>query len=184
MPVRVPSAAGSDSQLGRVQDERLRLELAQLGLARVDEHRPREERVVRMVGDHTNGDPVLGICAREGVHDVEVAAAEVRDHLLAQAVEVLLGDLGVDVTPPDPLLGAGLADDELVLRRAPGVLAGVDVERAALGDPAVATLDGVVVEERGRRVPVDVAGRLDAVLGQSDAPVLPGGRRHRAGHPT
>ena len=88
----------------------------------------------------------FGIGAGERVDDVEVAAAEVLDGLLAQPVEVRLRDLGVDVPPPDPVLGAGLADDELVLRRAAGVLAGVHVERAALGNPPLAALDGVVVE--------------------------------------
>ena len=169
---------------GRVQDERLRLELAQLLLARVDEHRPGEERVVRMVRDDADGDPMPGVGAGEGVHDVEVAAAEVRDGLLSQPVEMLLGDLGVDVAPPDPVLRARLADDELVLRGAAGVLAGVHIERPALGDPPFAALDCMVVEERRRRVPMDGLRRLDAMLSQSDAPALLRARRHRAGHPT
>ena len=184
MPVRVPSVVGVGLEPGRVQDERLRLELAQLLLARVDEHRPGEERVVRMVRDDADGDPMLGVGAGERVHDVEVAAAEVRDGLLAQPVEMLLGDLGVDVPPPDPVLRARLADDELVLRGAAGVLAGVHVERAALGDPPLSALDCVVVEERRRRVPMDGLRRLDAMLSQSDAPALLRARRHRAGHPT
>ena len=184
MPVRVPSVVGVGLEPGRVQDERLRLELAQLLLARVDEHRPGEERVVRMVRDDTDGDPMPRIGARERVDDIEVAAAEVRDGLLAQPIEVLLGDLGVDVAPPDPVLRARLADDELVLRRAAGVLAGVHIERATLGDPPLSALDRVVVEERGRRVPMDGLRRLDAMLSQSDAPALLRARRHRAGHPT
>ena len=134
----------------RVQDERLRLEVAQLLLGRVDEHRLREERVVRVVGDDADGDPVLRVGAGERVDDVEVALAEVRGDLLAQPVELLLGDLGVDVAPPDPVLRARLADDELVLRRAAGVLAGVDRERAALGQPSLAALERVRVEQRRR----------------------------------
>ena len=79
--------------------------------------------------------PVLRVGARERVDDVEVARREVRRDLLAQAVEALLRELLVDVAPPDAVLGAGLAHDELVLRRAARVAAGVDDERAALGEP-------------------------------------------------
>ena len=50
-----------------MQDECLRLELAQLRLGRVDEHRPREERVVGVVRDHADGDPLLRVCPREGI---------------------------------------------------------------------------------------------------------------------
>ena len=136
--MRVAVRLGVGLERGRVQDERLRLEDAQLVLGRVDEHRPREERVVGVVRDDADGDPLLRVGAGERVDDVEVAVAEVRDDLLAQPLEVLLRDLRVDVAPPDPVLGARLADDELVLRRAAGVLAGVDGERAAFGEPALA----------------------------------------------
>ena len=146
-----------------MQDERLRLEVAQLLLGRVDEHRPREERVVRVVRDDADGDPLLRVGAGERVDDVEVAVAEVRDDLLAQPLEVLLRDLRVDVAPPDPVLGARLADDELVLGRAAGVLAGVDGERPAFGDPALVALQRVRVELRRGRVPVDGALGLDPV---------------------
>jgi hypothetical protein len=68
---------------------------------------------------------------------------------------VLLVDLGVDRAPPDPLLGAGLANDELVLRRTPGVDAGVDRERPAFGDRRLPALERVGIELRRGRVPVD-----------------------------
>ena len=164
MPLRVPSFSGSDSSPG-VQDERLRLEVAQLLLGRVDEHRPREERVVGVAGDDADGDPLLRISTGERVDHVEVvAAADVRGHLLAQPLEVLLRDLGVDVPEPDPLRRARLADDELVLRRAAGVLAGVDGERPTLGEPALTPRQRIGVELRRRGVPVDGPGRLDSVL--------------------
>jgi hypothetical protein len=84
-------------------------------------------------------------------------------HLRAQALEVLLVDLGVDRPPPDPVLGAGLADDELVLGRAAGVDARVDGERAALGDRRLAALERVGVELRRGRVPVDAPVGPDPV---------------------
>ena len=87
-----------------------------------------------------------GIGAGERVDDVERRLArELVGDLVAQPLEVLLGELLVAV-PPDPVLGARLADDELVLRRAAGVPAGVDDERAALGDPRFAAPDRMLVE--------------------------------------
>jgi hypothetical protein len=93
----------------------------------------------------------------------------VGDDLLPQPFEVLLRDLRVDVAPPDPVLGPGLADDELVLRRAAGVLAGVDGERPALGDAAFPPLERVGVQLRGARVPVDGPLGLDPVDAQTRA---------------
>ena len=98
-------------EVGRVQHERLaaRTRLSSLG-GEVDEHRLREERVVRVRGDDAHADPVRRVGAGEGVDDVErVGRAEVRGDLLAQAVEVLLRERLVDLAPPDPVLGAGLA---------------------------------------------------------------------------
>ena len=164
MPERVPSASGSASSPGACRTSACGSKSRSSSSRRVDEHRPREERVVGVVRDDADRDPLLRVGAGERVDDVEVvAAADVRGHLLAQPLEVLLRDLGVDVAPPDPLLRAGLPDDELVLRRAAGVLAGVDGERAALGEPGLAARERVRVELRRRRVPVDGAGGLDSV---------------------
>ena len=106
-----------------------------------DEHRLREERVVRAAGDDADADAVVVVGAGEGVDDVErIARVEVLDDLRAQAVEPVLGQRMVDVAPPDAVLRAGLLDDELVLRRAPGELAGVDGERATVRQRAVTAL--------------------------------------------
>ena len=98
---------------------------------------------------------VLRIGAAERVDDVDVGLLEARDDLAAQAVEVLLRDLGVDVAPPDAVLGAGLADDELVLRRAAGEAAGVDDEAAGVGEDAFAAVERGRVELRRARVAED-----------------------------
>ena len=158
-----PVRLGIGLERGRMQDERLWLEDAELVFGRVDEHRAGEERVVGVVRDDADGDPLLRVGAGERIDDVDVAVADVRDDLLAQTLEVLLRDLRVDLAPPDPVLGARLADDELVLRRAARVLARVDGQRAALGEPALVPLEGVHVELRGARVPVDGALGLDPV---------------------
>ena len=165
-----------------VEDERVRFEIAQLVLGRVDEHRPGEEGMVGVVGDDPDRDPVLRVGARKGVDDVEVGAADVRDHLLAQALEPVLRDLRVDVAPPDPVGRARLAHDELVLGRPTSVRPRVDGERTTFGDRALAALQRVVVEERRRRVPVDLTRGLDPVLAEAAA-LFGRGRRHGAGHP-
>ncbi len=147
-----------------VEDQGLRLHLLELRLRWIDEERLREERVPGALADHAHGDAVSRIGAREGVDDVDVALAEPQRHLVAEPLEVLLGELAVDVTPPDPPLGTGLADDELVLRGAPRVHARVDDERAAFGKPRLASGERVLVELRGRGVPVDIPAHGDPVL--------------------
>ncbi len=124
-----PVRDGIGLERGRVQDERLRVEVAQLVGGRIDEHRSGKERVVGVIRDDADGDAVLRVGAGEGVEDIEIpVAAEVRCDLFTQPLEMLLRDLGVDVAPPDPVLGARLANDELVLRRAARMGAGVDRE--------------------------------------------------------
>ena len=87
---------------------------------------------------------------------------EVGQEILKKRVELLSGDRAV-VVPPDRALGGGVAHDELVLGRPAGVLAGVDGERPARRDAGLATRQGVLVQLRRRRVPVDGAERFDAV---------------------
>src|SRR5439155_20993090 len=104
-------------------------------------------------------------------------AAEKLGDLVAQVLGPVLGELLVAV-PPDSVLGAWLADDELVLRRAAGVLAGVDHHRAALAEPRFAAGDRVLVEDGRRRVPDDDSDRVDAVYGEIH-PTADVHRRHR-----
>ena len=158
---------------GCVQDERLRVVLGELVLGRVDEERLREERVPGAVRDDAQRQPVLRVGAGERVHHVQVArVVEVPDDLLAEPVEALLGQLAVHGAPPDPGLAARLADEELVVGRAAGVRAGVDDERPALGEHAVAAPDRVHVEQCRRRVPVDAPVRVEAVVAHVRAPQL------------
>ena len=169
-----PVDLGVGLDLGGVQDERLGLVPVELLLGRADEHRLREERVVRARRDDAHADAMGGVGTGEGVDHVEARLRrEVVDDLLAEPVELRLLDRGVGVAPPDALLGARLAHDELVLRRPAGEPPGVDDERAALGQPAVTALERVRVELRRGRVVEDLSLRLDPVLFQAH----PGRRR-------
>ena len=109
---------------------------------------------------------MLRVGAGEGVDDVEVARAEILGHLGAQRVVALLLERLVHLAPPDAVLGAALARDELVLGRPARVPAGVDDERAAVGEHAFVALQRVGVEHRRRRVPPDRSLRLEAVAQQ------------------
>ena len=101
---------------------------------------------------------------------VELPVRDVRHEPRAEPVVVRLADLVVDLAPPDLGLAPGLADDELVLRRAAGVLAGTDDERALGRDLALARADGALVQLGGGKV------------GQDAAPDRGGGGGTRHGH--
>ena len=149
-----------------VQDERVRLERLERLFVGVDEERLCEERVPGALRDDADGDSVPGIGAGIRVHDVDVFLLQAGDDLVAQTLERLLRERGVHLRPPDALFRLGLADDELVLRRATRVDAGVDDERASLGEAALAAGECVRVELRRRRVPVDATADVDAVLAE------------------
>ena len=151
-----------------VEDERLRLEVGELLLARLDEERLRKERMPGAVGDHAEREPVFRIGAREGVHDVDVVTLEMTEDLVAQTLEAILVEILVDLAPGDPLLAARLPDDVLVVRRAAGVHAGVDDERPALRKLSIPPLQRVHVEKRGGRMGENAARRLQAMLAQID----------------
>ena len=170
---------------GRVQHERFRLVPTELLLGRIDEERLREQRVPRAVGDDPERQAVRGIGAGERIDDIDVLLVEVGDDLRTQPLEAVFLDRLVDRSPPEPIFGAGLAHDELVERRAAGVLAGVDDERPALGKLRLAAQQRMAVQQRRGGVPVHAAGRRQAVRIEPDrAPHLDSRRRHHRENPT
>ena len=116
--------------------------------------------------------------------DLPIGVAELGRHFVAQAVEVLGRQRLVHLAPPDPVLRAGLLHEELVLRRAAGERAGVDDERAALGELPLAVQERLRVEQRGRRVPTNAPAWVQTVLVEADrsAQLSLGRRRHRSTH--
>src|SRR5258708_39933540 len=87
-----------------------------------------------------------------------------RERLPPQPLVMILVERLVAPSPPDPLLGAGLADDEFVLGRTAGVPARVDDERATMRKHSLVAPQCVHVEDRRRQVPVDVPRGPDSVL--------------------
>src|SRR5688500_16185508 len=98
------------AERGCVEEERLRLEVGQLRLTRLDEERLGKKGMPRRVADDPHADAMRGVGPGEGVDDVDVALVQMREDLRAQPLEALLLDRRVDVAPPDPVLGAGFAD--------------------------------------------------------------------------
>src|SRR5687767_14416899 len=92
--------------------------------------------------------------------DVEVLAVHrsVRDvahEARPEPVVARLGERLVGRSPPDLRPARRLVDDELVLWRAPRVLAGPDHERPVRGDEALGVAYGVLVELGDGEVAVD-----------------------------
>ena len=80
-----------------------------------------------------------------------------------QRVEILLGDGFVDRPPPDLVVAVGLVDDELVVGRPTGVVAGADNQRPQVGQRALAPPYRVFIQGRCRQIPEDLVQVVQAV---------------------
>ena len=132
--------------------------------ARRPEHVADEQAVPRLLGDDAQRKPVLRLRARVEVLDEQVATLEEAGQPAEDLLELAGPERAVVLAPPDLILGRRLADDELVLRGARGVLACVDHDRAAGDDPALAAKRDLLVQRLRRQVPVDAARVRDAVV--------------------
>ncbi len=162
-------ALGIGLEARQVDDRVLGREAAELVGGRAHEQRADEQVVPGELVDHAHVDAVLGLRAAEQVGDVErVLGAECGEEVGLEVGEVLGGHRHVDLAPPHGVLGLGVADDELVLGRAAGVLAGLDHQRAVRGKVAFAVADRVLDQLCGAEVGVNRGPGLDALLGQAD----------------
>ena len=146
MPVRVPSVAGSAWNDGTSMIVKFGTKSAR---SAADGRRNRlrgEDARPRGLGVDAEAALVRGMGADEAVLGVHRAIGEVGHQPRPEAVVVLEGDRAVDVAPPDLPRRRRLLDDELVLRRAAGVLAGANDERTLGGDDALAGPHGVLVQ--------------------------------------
>ena len=157
---------GIGLEVGRVQDERLRPE--------------RRELVARSASMNivfansawygcavTTRTPIrcAGIGAGPRVDHVQrVGGAEMRGRP-CRAARRNCASASFWLTSPHQMRSVRrrLVDEELVLGRAAGEVAGVDDERPAFREPPVAARERMRVEQRGRRISIDAAGRVDPV---------------------
>ena len=119
----------------QAQDGEVRHVAGKLAPLRADQQRADEQRVPGKLGEHARLDAVFRIGAAIEVLREKLLALGVLEEVVEQNIELLRRKLAV-LLPPDRLLGGVVADDELVLRRAAGVDAGLGAERAALDDVA------------------------------------------------
>src|SRR3546814_14474437 len=70
----------------------------------------------------------------------------------------------VGLAPPDGAFGFRVANGELVICRAAGVLAGFDDERPLLRQQALAALHGQLDERRGGEIPVNGGASGEALF--------------------
>ena len=122
--VRVPSRSGSAWNSGDVDHREVGLEVRQdRRVLLADEHVAGEEVVPGVLGDDADVDAVAGIGAGVAVEDEDVLVLQVLLARSRQGVELLPLERPVDVAPPDVGVDRRIFDQELVVRRAPGVLA-------------------------------------------------------------
>ena len=103
------------------------------------------------------GSLYFGSVPRPGVEDVELLVLQVRHHVAVQRVELRLVDRPVHAAPVHVLFARRLADDELVVRRAAGVLAGAGDQRAFGGQLRLAAAKRLLVQGGRAQVPVDAS---------------------------
>src|SRR5690606_28803244 len=97
------------------------------------------------------------------VLDEQLLALAVGEHPLVNGVEVRRLDRAVHLAPPDLVFARRLADDELVVRRAAGVLAGAADQRAVDRDRRLAAADRLFVQRRHAQVRIHPGDIRDAV---------------------
>ncbi len=110
---------------------------------------------------------VLGVGAGKAVEDEDLLALQVRDDLGADGVELGLLDGAVHLAPGDVVMDGRGVHDELIIGAAAGVLAGLDHQRAGVGQCALAAAERMLGQLCGRQIPIDRLGIDDAQLFQS-----------------
>jgi hypothetical protein len=125
----VPSGVGLERRQGQHGPSR-----RPIGLALAHEQVADEERVPGALGHDPDRHLRRGVGAGVQLLDEEPLPTGGVEHLLLEVGEVLWIERLVHRAPVDQVLGDGVADHELVLRRAARELAGVGDERPALRD--------------------------------------------------
>src|SRR5690606_29756049 len=132
------AVTGRISLEGRnVDDRHLRDEGLELFLRRTDQEIADEQRMPGVLGDDADRQLVLRIGAAAQILYEEVHVCRMLQHVLVEDLEVLRRKRLV-VVPPDVVLRQIIANDELVLRRTAGVLAGRGHQRAMSRQPGLA----------------------------------------------
>ncbi len=150
----VPLRIGAERR--QVDNRVFRLKAFQLRSGRTDKQGSDEQVVPRIFVDDPHVDPVFRLRTTKQVGDVElVLRRDFLEEIRFQRGEVFRRHALVDVTPPHGIFGFGIADDKLVFRGTPGVLAGFDHQRAVLCKASFAVTDCVLDQRRCPEIRVD-----------------------------
>ena len=150
----------------QVDDGELGVERRKLIHRGAAQHVAAEQRVPRQLADHAHVEAMRGRGAGVEILHMDLGAVHVRHHVLAQRLERLRRHARVGF-PPDMRLDRRLDDDMLVARRAAGVLAGLDHQRAADAQRAFAALDRHLRQRGNAEVVVRRAHAHHAAVGQT-----------------
>lgn len=156
VPVGVGLEAGTvdDREVGRESGQAFRIGTAQ----QVTD----EQRVPSQFRHDPHVQAVRGVCAAEQVLHVVVATLHVLQHVGLELPEGVRLHRGI-VFPPNRVLDRWSADDEFVLGRAAGVLAGRDQQRATAPQLALARRQGRFHQLRLAQVIPHVAQPADTL---------------------
>ena len=83
--------------------------------------------MIRELINHSNADAHGILSAGKGIAHKEVLAVEVVQNLSLKSGVVSFIKGNIHVSPPNPVLGHAVANDESILRRTPGKLASENV---------------------------------------------------------
>ena len=132
----------------------------------------------RAFGNHTHAQAIVRIGAGKAILHEQVAARQVIGDPVAQPVEGRPVDRLVDRAPIDGVFGFGIADDEFIVGRPAGMLAGDRYQRAAMGQPRLVALQRLLVQFRDAEVPEFGSAGADTLLVEPEMACNSSGLRH------
>ena len=141
----------------QVDDRHLGHEAGELGRVGPDQQVADEQRVPGKFGDDAGRQAV--VCDRRRRPD-PARTGPCRRHARrksASSASKCAGDIGLLLSHQTVAVGVAVADDELVLGRAAGVLAGLGDKRAMRGEPGLAAADRLLVKRGRAKIVVDHA---------------------------
>ena len=122
-----------------------------------DEHRARKERVRRAFGNDADRHTELLVGARVAFLDKNILALQIGEQAGLERIKLLRREGPVYLAPPDPALAGGLADEELVVRRATRVLPRADDEWPEVAQHAFVASDRFLVKGGRGKIPIHSA---------------------------
>ncbi len=156
-------------ETGRLQDGELGDMAALLLGGQADEQVAGEQAVPGAFGDDADGQAVVRVGAGGGILHEDIPPLEIGGHQQVQAVELFGLEGFVDLAPPDLVVIFLAADDELVVRRATGVVTGAHDDRAFVRQNALPAGDDALHQRAGGQVPVGHVQIAQALFVQTEA---------------